>query len=718
MKQERGYSKKDGIFVPDPMNYHPIRKGLNFDPSPVAGNIPFYADAIKNPKSEGTPAFEEFWDEQFDRCINGYETGGIFIPGRYYFYLNFTTITGVFGKQFPWFVDIDLEFFRLVEYVKAVHKLGIVMPKARRKGASEKIQAGVINHGLRFIESYKGGIAAGDNKYVTGFRDKMDVTNKEIRPELKLNILRDNKDEIKVGYEILNAVNQKEDSGCGGIIKFATMFDRATKLEGEYFHDVMLEESGQFPLVTETVESIKPALMMGSETRGTFYVVGTGGNILSSSKGFQLLWNESETFQLERFYISGRRLLYPFLRLHPNVISYNKSKGEAIEEHTPNLNALKWTDNELIGCEDVECAEKWILEKTEEYSKLPNKKNLIKHKQSFPISVKDTFTSGGSNKFNAELLYSQKHFIYSNENEKFVPGDYVIELEKVKDKYGLEKIKFPLKATYRLATSKDKSWEIVKMLEPPLGKRRQMDHVGVDSYEMDDSQTSTSLGGIIVLRDTRLNEHVGVMSRPGIYPVLIYYERPPRKEYFFEMALKVSVLFNCRKKSMLSAEHESTIDYYKKNGGAIYLASRPKALDSPKSKLVHKWGTKMTPFSKPRFLSMIQTYVEDYFDMIMFVEIIDDILAYDEENMGNDWDLTDALGNALTSVMKKNSSDSYEDEDDDEDDDDIKNENISDSPVYYYDRNGKFVIDKTMMRNTKHKKERSEEGWGNDYVRC
>ena len=126
----------------------------------------------------------------------------------------------------------------------------------------------------------------------------------------------------------------------------------------------------------------------------------------------------------------------------------------------------------------------------------------------------------------------------------------------------------------------------------------------------------------------------------------------------------------------------------------------------------------MTPFSKPRFLSMIQTYVEDYFDMIMFVEIIDDILAYDEENMGNDWDLTDALGNALTSVMKKNSSGSYEDEDDDEDDDDIKNENISDSPVYYYDRNGKFVIDKTMMRNTKHKKERSEEGWGNDYVRC
>jgi hypothetical protein len=726
---QRGYSKKDGLWVPDPMNYSPIRKSLHFDPSPVAGNIPLYADSKKNPRCVETSAFKEFWDEQFDRCINGYETGGIFIPGRYYFFLNFGTITGVYGKQYPWYLDIQLEFWRTVEYARAEHKLGVVVPKARRRGITEMIQIGEMNYGLRFIEGFKGAVAAGDNKYIKVFRDRLDYTDTEIRDELKLNYLNNNKDEIKIGYEILNAVNQKEESGFGGMLKFASMYDKATKLEGEYFHSVDCEESGQFPLVIDAIESIKPALMMGSVRKGIFFICGTGGNILSSSKGFKMAWDQADTLDLIQFYVSGRRMLYPFIGLSKEVLDRHNatviSEDEKLIVNLPNLSKLGWTQEELVGCEDIVASEKWILDTIEEYSKLPNKKNLIKHKQSFPITVQDCFTSGGSNDFNTGLLMMQKHEIYKNDNDKFVPGDYVIEWEKAKDKYGLMVIKLPLKVEMRVATKSDKEWEVVRILEPPLSKKSKLDHIGVDAYEMDETETSSSLGGICVLRDTRKSNHIGLMSRSGIYPICVYYSRPPRKEYFFDLCLKISVLYGCKRRSMLSAEHESCIDHFKKSGGESYLAYRPKALDSPKSKLVHKYGTKMTPYSKPRFLSIMQSYIEDYSDMIWFEELIDDYLTYDKENMGNDWDLADACGNALTSLLKKsangNSDDSYGDEEVDEENE-KEYKKFSNMPVYYYDRNGKFVTDTSKMITPGRDKEREtgpdRESRSVDFIRC
>ena len=114
--------------------YVPIVKKRGFDPAPMAGRIPIYADSKVNPKVVLTNAYKNFWDEQFDRCLNGYTTAGLFIPGRYYFYLNFVVLQGLYGPTYPMYVDLDLEYFRLVEYVKKLHKMGIISPKARRKG--------------------------------------------------------------------------------------------------------------------------------------------------------------------------------------------------------------------------------------------------------------------------------------------------------------------------------------------------------------------------------------------------------------------------------------------------------------------------------------------------------------------------------------------------------------------------------------------------------
>ena len=69
--------------------YSPIIKHKGFNPNPISGRIPPFANALINPDVVGTPLYIEFWDEQIDRCQNGYLTGGMNIPGRYYFFLNF-----------------------------------------------------------------------------------------------------------------------------------------------------------------------------------------------------------------------------------------------------------------------------------------------------------------------------------------------------------------------------------------------------------------------------------------------------------------------------------------------------------------------------------------------------------------------------------------------------------------------------------------------------
>ncbi|MCK5015522.1 MAG: hypothetical protein KAS32_00460 [Candidatus Peribacteraceae bacterium] len=91
---------------------------------------------------KGTSVYHRFWTEQYERCINGYHPhGGSWIPGNYYFYLNFCMISA-FDKKIkrkrplpPLYRDQDHEYF--VEANKAKEEgYGLIVLKARRKGFS------------------------------------------------------------------------------------------------------------------------------------------------------------------------------------------------------------------------------------------------------------------------------------------------------------------------------------------------------------------------------------------------------------------------------------------------------------------------------------------------------------------------------------------------------------------------------------------------------
>lgn len=84
---------------------------------------------IKNgyycPDPRGSPSHREYWDEQLNRCIVGYTSGGVKITQHHYFYLNFTQIQlveetasgtrAVKETRQPDFWDGDYNFFWAIE---------------------------------------------------------------------------------------------------------------------------------------------------------------------------------------------------------------------------------------------------------------------------------------------------------------------------------------------------------------------------------------------------------------------------------------------------------------------------------------------------------------------------------------------------------------------------------------------------------------------------
>ena len=100
---------------------------VNTEPFREAGNrfitTGRYTDALP-----GTLEFDRFWDEEYNRCMNGYEVSGAKITGKHYFYLNYCLINKVnltddnrgkrkVSKGFlrPDFWDGDFEYFWFLE---------------------------------------------------------------------------------------------------------------------------------------------------------------------------------------------------------------------------------------------------------------------------------------------------------------------------------------------------------------------------------------------------------------------------------------------------------------------------------------------------------------------------------------------------------------------------------------------------------------------------
>lgn len=615
--------------------YEPIIKGKGFCPNPVSVyGIPDYADSEINPHVNGTVAHEDYWNEQIYRCVHGYTTGGMFIPGRYYYYLNFCLIETLDrGEHLPEYVDLDYEFFTLIEHVKKEHR-GIISLKRRRAGVSYKFAHGVFGYGLRFNpNAYKGGVVAGLSDYSDEFYNKFKDINSRVPPELRLNSLLNNADEYKAGYEKKdNGLWLKDGSFNTVFVKTANKNNNVFK--GHALNDCGFEEGGEFDNLLTCYGATK-ACFMAEKGRmiGTPYVWGTAGDIKSSSKDFKKMLADANIYKLESFDILGDRIKVGFF-----VGSVN-SKGEA-EETVPNIMAIAeakgLSREQILGCEDVKATAEFILRERKELAKGEDKTAYYEDFRDNPLSRKEAFLNFTANPFNPEKIANQSTTIM----ELVSPKYRKVKLEWRKNNDGTRVD--PPQVDIKLAKDEDEKKDCVLMLEEPVPGYSNLDIAGCDSYDLDQSATSKSLGAFVIVR-----RRSTIDNRRCRKPILLIRTRPKRKEIFYDTCLKAAVLYNLKKNVLVDVANDSIMEYFKSNGGEKYLADRPRAFEAKDSTQQHKYGVKITIQNKPDMVALMQTWVEDEADECWFPQILSEVGDYDAQTIDSDNDAADALGIAL-----------------------------------------------------------------------
>jgi hypothetical protein len=395
------------------------------------------------------------------------------------------------------------------------------------------------------------------------------------------------------------------------------------------------------------VTSIGPALDFGAESLGSFYIYGTAANILTSSRAFKEFYDNAEKLGYAKIWIPGTRMYYPFFG-NPKTDVYYDAETDTTVDAIPNLRHLK--PFERVGCEDLKAAEAEIIRKRSIYLALHKRKKLKEFMQDYPLTEEEAFTSSGSNNFNNELLISQLMNIEGSP----VISPWILDFVKTREN-GITKVKYPFEVTARPAKQNDKEWETIWIYQHPRKDILDLDVGGFDSYNQDLTETSKSLGAVVIVRDgATLNMDIDGIHK-AIYPVALYYARPPRKEICYEIALKMAVYYNTAPGNMMiNAEQDFAIEYFTSNYGMKYLSPRPKSFDSPKTQQVHKYGLKLTGPSKDVFLGALQSIVEDYTQYNFFPRLIRDTIAYDEILVGEgDWDATDAFGLANARIIDR-----------------------------------------------------------------
>jgi hypothetical protein len=263
------------------------------------------------PYGEGTEEHLEFWKDVKNKCIYGMtNSAGISITGPHFFYLNFCPIqlqkedknTGIIRKayDFPRFVDLDYEYFWMVQYCRLNQK-SLIAVKGRRQGWSYKGAAIAANE-YTFVRESKSIIGAFLSTYSENTIGMVTEYLNHIAEYTPFGHIRnpDLKTFFKSQYQkIVNGV--KVTAGYKSSVEALTFKDRPAVAAGKSCSILLLDEAGLFPNITESWGYTEPLIKDGSSYTGTAIIYGSSGDMDSGSKYFYEMFTNPRNYNMLEF---------------------------------------------------------------------------------------------------------------------------------------------------------------------------------------------------------------------------------------------------------------------------------------------------------------------------------------------------------------------------------------------------------------------------------
>lgn len=565
----------------------------------------------------GTFGWKQYWEEQLERCINGYTVAGVRITGHHYFYLNFTKIElanfdensgKIIDKEqsFPHFWDGDYNFFWVKEVAKRgildietttdeeraqyhkvpteeqatlllkyYNKLGlevkvsadyldggyhVLVGKSRRKGYSYK-NAAIVANTYNTRRNSTCIIGAFDKKYLypqgtmTMAVNTLNFLNQHTGWAKKRDFVN-RADAVKASFERTNDLGFKYEAGYKTMILALTFADNPDAARGKDAKEVLLEEGGKFPNLQASVMATDDTLRAGKFLTGQMTIYGTSGDIDGDSLDIATLFYNPKPFNIFPLY---------------NIWDTDASTTMCAYFHPVNWNKEGFYDKN--GNSDLEAAKQSELNHRAMMIKEGGSTTALQQRlQENPLSPSEAFLNISVNNFPVQELRNQLGKVKREglQTKMGQPGYMLVKDGKATFKPDLSN---KLEPIYHYKHNTTNITGCVVVYEAPVPDAPKGTYkIGYDPYRQNVAKDSTSLGAVYVYKTVVLGgynnniivaEYVGRPKEMDIYNrnVMLLAEWYGNAEIMFENEVtSVKSFFEKEKKlHLLAAQPDNLI---------------------------------------------------------------------------------------------------------------------------------------------------------------
>lgn len=522
----------------------------------------------------GSIEWDEYWDIQHNRCINGYSVGGMHITGEYYFYLNFNPIIKVernkknkfkidiqdFEKEtnlvqadrikgFPDFWDLDYEYFLHLEKAKRLGK-NVLWLKGRGCGASYK-GGGLISHNYHFVRESKSYAIADLEDYLIddGILTKFLMTKAFLNEHTEFGKSSDFKaaeGELKWRASYSD-INDKEEKGYLSEVMGVVLNRDWQKARGKRGQYVLFEEGGKFPNMDKAWKAVQDSVEEGTMKYGTMIGFGTGGTNNKDFGPMSKMFYNPEAFNI-----------LPCKNIWDEGLG-NTTCGF----FTPAYWHVDFKDKE--GNTNKEEAKEFFKKRRERTEKSPDPMDLKQEKAEQPFCPQDAILIFNDSGFPSEAAKRRRNELIASHKAnvgvvgKMLETSIGVSFEPSDEVKPLTKWKYPKKEFREGAVV---IYESPFKLDGEVPKHLYI--IGHDPYDKDDSE-GPSVGAAYVYKMS--NTYGGTQKKV----VATYFGRPRSLDEYNYNLFCLARYYNA--KIGFENDRGDVIGYAKRKGLLSYLAS-------------------------------------------------------------------------------------------------------------------------------------------------
>lgn len=568
----------------------------------------------------GTTDYNKYWEQETDRCINGYTApDGEGITGYNYFYLNYSPIMRLEEEEytdregnlrkrrqrileFPSFWDYDYYYFCAIEQAELEGKHMAVL-KCRQRGYSFKGGSMLVRNYM-LIPGSKNFAIASEQKFLIGdglltkawqimdFLDKHTAWAKQRLVSTRM--------ERTSGYKITDEFGKQTEQGYLSSITGITLKNDPERVRGTRAKLVLWEEGGKFPSLLDAWRIEQPSVETDDgKAFGLMIAFGTGGTEGASFEGLKELFYKPKSYNVLSF---------------PNIWDEGRENTECafFVPAYSNLESFDDDGNQVYMDKDGNSyKEKAIQNLIDQRNKVKDggasQQSIDRFISERPIRPAEAVLELGKNIFPRKLLMDQLTRIRTN--KKLQSMKHIVDLEwdgngqvKATEKPSGDITNYPLKKGDK-PNGSVVIWEY-PVKDPPLG----LYIGGCDPYDHDDSFTN-SLGSTFIFKRVRAGEAWTDVI------VAEYSGRPDTAEEYYENVRKLLTFYNAR--LLFENERKGIYPYFTNKHCDYLLADQPDKIISEvfkDSKVQRRKGCHMTKQIRAYGEGLILEWLLDEFE--------------------------------------------------------------------------------------------------------